>query len=43
MSQTAKLANYVVAPQVSLERDDITILSEWWYEEPFARYAGAVL
>lgn len=43
MSQTAKLAHYVVAPQVSLERDDITILSEWWYEEPFARYTGAVV
>jgi len=43
MSQTARLAHYVIAPQVSLERDDITILSEWWYEEPYARYTDAVL
>jgi anaerobic selenocysteine-containing dehydrogenase len=43
MSQTSRLAHYVVAPQVSLERDDITILSEWWYEEPYARYTRAVI
>jgi anaerobic selenocysteine-containing dehydrogenase len=43
LSQTARRADYVLAPSMCLEREDITILSEWWYEDPYARYAGQIL
>jgi anaerobic selenocysteine-containing dehydrogenase len=42
-SQTAELAHYVIAPKVSLERDDIATAPEVFYEEPYARYAEALL
>ncbi len=42
-SQTAQLADYVIAPKVSLERDDIATAPEVFYEEPYARYAEALL
>ncbi len=42
-SQTAQLAHYVIAPKVSLERDDIATAPEVFYEEPYARYAEALL
>jgi anaerobic selenocysteine-containing dehydrogenase len=43
MAQTSKRAHYVLAPKMCLERDDISILSEWWYERPYARYTKAVV
>jgi anaerobic selenocysteine-containing dehydrogenase len=42
-SQSAQLAHYVIAPQVSLERDDIATAPEVFYEEPYARYTEALL
>ncbi len=42
-SQTAQLADYIIAPQVCLERDDIATAPEVFYEEPYARYAEALL
>jgi len=43
MSQTAQLADYVLAPQISLERDDIATAPEVFYEEPYAHYAEALV
>jgi anaerobic selenocysteine-containing dehydrogenase len=43
MSQTAQLADYVLAPSISLERDDIATAPEVFYEEPYAHYAEALV
>lgn len=43
MAQTAKRSHVVLAPAMCLERDDISNLSEWWYEVPYARYTRAVV
>lgn len=43
LGPTARLAHYVIAPRVSLERDDIATAPELFYEEPYARYTQAVL
>ena len=41
MSASAKRADVVLAPTQCLEREDITSLSEWWHERPYARYTEA--
>jgi anaerobic selenocysteine-containing dehydrogenase len=43
LSQTARLADYVIAPKLSLEREDMSWLSEWWFEEPYSRYTDALI
>jgi hypothetical protein len=43
MSASARRADVVLAPSQCLEREDITSLSEWWHEEPYARYTEAVV
>ena len=43
MAQTAKRSHVVLAPRMCLERDDISNLSEWWYEAPYARYTRALV
>ena len=42
-SATAKLADYIIAPTLSLERDDVTMLTDTWYDEPYCHYTKAVL
>lgn len=42
MSASAKRADVVLAPKQCLEREDITNLSEWWHERPYARYVEPV-
>ncbi len=43
MSASAKRADVVLAPSQCLEREDITNLSEWWHERPYARYVEPVV
>ncbi|WP_439484843.1 molybdopterin-containing oxidoreductase family protein [Blastomonas fulva] len=40
---SARRSDYILAPLMCLERDDISSLSEWWYEIPYARYTEALL
>jgi len=42
MTPTAQLADYVIAPTLSLERADITTLMDTWYPEAYAMYTPAV-
>jgi anaerobic selenocysteine-containing dehydrogenase len=42
MSASAKRADVVLAPKQCLEREDISNLSEWWHERPYARYTEAL-
>ena len=43
MSATARLADYIIAPKLCLEREDVTLLVDSWYEEPYAHYAEALV
>ena len=43
LSGTAQLADYIFAPKLTLERDDVTLLADPWYEEPYSQYASAVV
>ena len=43
MSETAKLADYIFAPKLTLERADVTLLADPWYEEPYSQFAEAVV
>lgn len=42
-SATSKLADYVIAPKLTLERADAPVLCDNWYEEPYTHYADAVV
>ena len=43
MAQTAKRSDVILAPRMCLEREDISNLSEWWYERPYARFTEAMV
>jgi anaerobic selenocysteine-containing dehydrogenase len=43
MSGTAQLAHYIFAPKLTLEREDVTLLADPWYEEPYSQYSMAVV
>jgi anaerobic selenocysteine-containing dehydrogenase len=43
MSATAKLADYIFAPKLTLEREDVTLLADPWYEEPYSQYSKAIV
>ena len=43
MSGTAEMADYVFAPKLTLERDDVTLLADYWYEKPYSQYSKAVV
>jgi anaerobic selenocysteine-containing dehydrogenase len=43
MAATARIADYVFGPRLTLERDDVTLLADPWYEMPYSQYAQAVV
>ena len=42
MSATAELADYVIAPTLSLERADIPHLMDRWFRAPYTNYTDAI-
>ena len=42
-SETARMADYVIAARHALERDDVTEFMDMFYEVPYAHYAPAVI
>jgi anaerobic selenocysteine-containing dehydrogenase len=40
---TTRYAHYVIPPTFSLARDDATLLTDSWYEEPYAHYCKAIV
>jgi anaerobic selenocysteine-containing dehydrogenase len=43
MSATASMADYVLAPKICLEREDVTLLTDIWYEQPYSQYSQTVV
>ncbi len=43
MSATTEMADYVFAPKLTLEREDVTLLADPWYEKPYSHYSKAVV
>ena len=43
MSATAKLADYILPGKICLERDDVPVLADTWYNAPYSHYAKAIV
>ncbi len=43
LSATAEMADYVIGSKLCLERDDLTVLTDIWYEQPYSHYAKTVV
>ena len=43
MAATAQMADYVLAPKICLEREDVTLLTDIWYDQPYSQYTPAVV
>ncbi len=43
MAATAEMADYVLAPKICLEREDVTLLTDIWHDKPYSQYTKAVV
>ncbi len=43
MSPTSRLADYVLAPKLCLEREDVTLLTDIWHDKPYSQYTPTVV
>ncbi|MEH6567722.1 MAG: molybdopterin-dependent oxidoreductase [Halioglobus sp.] len=43
MAATAQMADYILAPKICLEREDVTMLTDIWYEQPYSQYSQTVV
>jgi anaerobic selenocysteine-containing dehydrogenase len=43
MSATAQMADYILAPKLCLEREDVTLLTDIWHDKPYSQYTKTVV
>lgn len=43
MAATAQMADYILAPKVCLEREDVTLLTDIWHDKPYSQYTQTVV
>jgi anaerobic selenocysteine-containing dehydrogenase len=43
MAATAKLADYILSPKICLEREDVTLLTDIWHDQPYSQYSQTVV
>ncbi|MGK0501069.1 MAG: anaerobic selenocysteine-containing dehydrogenase, partial [Oceanicoccus sp.] len=43
MAATAQMADYIISPKVCLEREDVTLLTDIWYDQPYSQYTKTVV
>ncbi|MEZ5571525.1 MAG: molybdopterin-dependent oxidoreductase [Halioglobus sp.] len=43
MSATAQMADYVLAPKLCLEREDVTLLTDIWHDQSYSQYTRTVV
>ena len=43
MSATAQMADYILAPKLCLEREDVTLLTDIWHDQPYSQYTRTVV
>jgi anaerobic selenocysteine-containing dehydrogenase len=43
MAATAQMADYVLAPKLCLEREDVTLLTDIWHDKPYSHYTKTVV
>tara|TARA_R110002073_G_scaffold6066_3_gene36595 strand:- start:267 stop:2435 length:2169 start_codon:yes stop_codon:yes gene_type:complete len=43
MSATAQMADYILAPKLCLEREDVTLLTDIWHDQPYSQYSRTVV
>lgn len=43
MSATAEMADYILAPKLCLEREDVTMLTDIWHDKPYSQYTQTVI
>jgi anaerobic selenocysteine-containing dehydrogenase len=43
LAATAQMADYVLAPKICLEREDVTLLTDIWHDQPYCQYTPTVV
>ncbi|MBT4161342.1 MAG: molybdopterin-dependent oxidoreductase [Gammaproteobacteria bacterium] len=43
LSATSEMSDYLFGPKLTLEREDVTLLADPWYEKPYSHYSKAVV
>ncbi len=43
LSPTSEMADYILAPKLCLEREDVTLLTDIWHDQPYCQYTQAVV